>query len=182
MNRCFLYFAYGSNMHPLRLAERTPSCQPVGAAHLGGHRLRFHKRSRLPDDLSGKCNVLATDHPQDGVHGIVYQIREDERTALDEAEGAGCGYQAVTLTVRLGSSQVQAWSYRAHPDWVDARLRPYDWYLALVAHGAVWHGLPDPWCQHLWSTPTLADPDRRRAEKWLALAAARPAEAARPVD
>lgn len=174
MDGHFLYFAFGSNMHPLRLAQRTPSCHPLGIAQLGGHVLRFHKRSRVADDSSGKCNVLATGRPGDRVHGVVYRILESDRAALDEAEGAGRGYEAVTLRVSMGSGRVRVWSYRAHPDWIDDRLRPYDWYLALVAGGADFHGLPRSWRESLKKTPTVADPDRARAARWLRLAACTP--------
>ncbi|MGD8978273.1 MAG: gamma-glutamylcyclotransferase [Gammaproteobacteria bacterium] len=174
MSRHFLYFAYGSNMHPLRLAERTPSCEPLGVARLDRHLLRFHKRSRVAGDLSGKCNVFATGRPGDVVHGVVYRIREVERAALDEAEGAGRGYESVTMRVSMGSSRIEAWSYRAHPEWVDDGLRPYDWYLALVAGGADYHGLPTLWRESLRKTATVADPDRGRAARWLALAACVP--------
>jgi len=166
----FLYFAYGSNLHPRRLAQRTPSCRTVGTAVLPGHVLRFHKRSRIGDDLSGKCSVLASGGDTDIVHGVVYSIEEADRAALDRAEGAGAGYRVVEFEVIVGERVCTVSSYQAHPDWIDDGLRPYDWYLALVVEGARIHRLPPAWVESLRKTPDWPDPDRQRAAGWLALA------------
>lgn len=140
---------------------------------LPGHVLRFHKRSRIGDDLSGKCNVVASARSTDIVHGVVYSIDEAERRALDRAEGAGVGYRVVELEVSVGERVCRASSYQAHPDWIDDGLRPYDWYLALVVEGARIHGLPQWWVEHLQKMPDWPDPDRQRAAGFLALAARR---------
>ena len=69
MARSFLYFAYGSNLHPARLAARTPSCHALGRAVLARHVLRFHKRGR---DGSAKCDAWFTGDPTDRLYGVVY--------------------------------------------------------------------------------------------------------------
>ncbi len=38
------YFAYGSNLHPVRLIERVPSASLVGVIGISKHRLAFHKK------------------------------------------------------------------------------------------------------------------------------------------
>ena len=95
----FDYFAYGSNLHPLRLAARTPSCRVVGPASLAGHALRFHKRSLASGDASGKCDAYATGSCADVVHGAIYRIDRRELPVLDAAEGNGRGYRRVTLSL-----------------------------------------------------------------------------------
>ena len=39
MNNLFLYFAYGSNMNPSRMAKRCPGAIALGGAVLLNHRL-----------------------------------------------------------------------------------------------------------------------------------------------
>jgi hypothetical protein len=47
------YFAYGSNLHPLRLQERVPSAALLGWTHLHGWELRFDKRGRTDGQKVG---------------------------------------------------------------------------------------------------------------------------------
>ena len=49
------YFAYGSNLHPMRLMERVPSAKFVGTVEIKKYRLTFHKKSI---DDSSKCNMF----------------------------------------------------------------------------------------------------------------------------
>jgi hypothetical protein len=166
----FLYVAYGSNLHPLRLAERTPSCRAVGVATLVGYELRFHKRSLMSDDGSGKCDAYATGRPEDAVHGAVYRIDARELAALDAAEGRGYGYERVTAQVGGAGGNLAVQLYVAQPDWIDPGLAPYDWYLELVVRGARHHGLPAAYRRRLAGTRAIRDPDARRSERWLRLA------------
>ena len=166
----FDYFAYGSNLHPLRLAARTPSCRVLGPAQLPGHALRFHKRSLAAGDDSGKCDAYATGHPGDVVHGVVYRINRRELHALDAAEGNGVGYRRVTASVVGAAGPVVAETYLASPAWIDRGLRPYDWYLEFVVRGAGHHRLPPAYRAALARTPAVPDPDEARAAQHLALA------------
>lgn len=170
MGGYFLYFAYGSNLHPARMAARTPSCECLGRGYLPGHTLRFHKRSRIGDDLSGKCDAFATGDHGDVVHGAVYRISIRDQTGLDQAEGEGRGYDRVTRSIVFGTSAIETHTYVAHDAWIDAALRPFDWYLALVSSGARIHGLPRPYQKMLRSVEVWADPDRGRSETHFALA------------
>lgn len=163
----FDYFAYGSNLHPLRLAARTPSCRIIGAARLARHELRFHKRSLVPDDLSGKCDAFATGRATDVVYGAVYRIRVGDLPALDAAEGNGRGYERVTVDVEVlragGRMPVQL--YVAQSDWIEPTLAPYDWYLELVMTGARHHGLPADYRRRLERVAAIADADPARAAR-----------------
>jgi hypothetical protein len=168
----FDYFAYGSNLYPFRLAERTPSCRIIGAARLVGHQLRFHKRSNVPDDGSGKCDAFATGRDEDAVYGAVYRIPLSELPALDAAEGNGRGYERVTarVEVRRTGTPMAAQLYVAQAAWIEPALAPYDWYLELVVNGARHHGLPHGYLRRLARIRTIADPDTRRAARHFSLA------------
>ena len=85
------YFAYGSNMSLPRLKDRVPSAERIGTYTLTEHSLRFHKVSKK--DGSGKCDVLFTENSEDYVVGVLFEISDSEKGALDSAEGLGYGYQ-----------------------------------------------------------------------------------------
>ncbi|RCI80051.1 gamma-glutamylcyclotransferase [Brucella anthropi] len=160
----FVTFAYGSNMPAARLRERCPSARAIGIAELPGHELRWHKRSR---DGSGKCDIVASDAPGASVFGVLYEIAEHEKTALDRAEGLGTGYEEIDIEVLCCGSPVAAKAYRATE--TDPVLRPYIWYRALVIAGATEHGLPASYIAGLESVPADQDPDRARHDRNMAL-------------
>ena len=166
----FLYFAYGSNLHPLRLAERTPSCLAIGPARLRGYALRFHKRSLAAGDGSGKCDAFATGRPDDVLHGAVYRIDLDDRPALDAAEGNGRGYDRVVRNAETSAGSLAVELYVAQAGWIDPALRPFDWYLELVVAGAAHHELPIDYRHRVERTPVMRDADARRSERHYRLA------------
>jgi hypothetical protein len=149
------YFAYGSNLLPARLAERTPSCRPVGAASVAGFELTFDKIGR---DGSGKC-TLRMAHAAARVWGAVYALDHAELGLLDAAEGAG--YERVLLGTETGDDVV---TYVARESWLRPGLAPFDWYHALVVHGARAHRLPPHWLDRLGRWRPLPDPDTERAD------------------
>lgn len=163
MNTCAYYFAYGSNLHPRRLLERTPSARFVGRATLADWRLNFRMRSR---DGSGKCHI----EPASGalVHGVVYRLRAQELAVLDSFEG---GYRRVSLTLAHPGGST-ALTYLALEENLSDAVRPYTWYRAFVAHGARMHGLPHAYCQQLARVPAIVDPDPGRAARNLRTLAA----------
>jgi hypothetical protein len=158
-----LYFAYGANLHPLRLRTVVPSCEFVATAVLGDHGLRFHKRSR---DGSAKCDAFP--EPGAAVHGAVYRLDAAERPALDRSEE---GYDGVDVTLRLAAGTCTAFTYRAQPDFVDPGLRPYDWYRDVVCLGARHRRLPQAWVAMLEAIPAAPDPNAERAARGAALLA-----------
>jgi gamma-glutamylcyclotransferase len=160
-----LYFAYGSNMSLPRLGARVASLRKLGVARLAGHRLCFHKVGR---DGSAKCDVSASDDPQDRVLGVLFEIAAAERAALDRCEGLGQGYQIKTVTVTLaGGHQADAFTYYATR--IDAGLRPFRWYKAHVLHGALEHGLPEDYVQAIRLVSAMDDPDPARHQRETAL-------------
>jgi hypothetical protein len=157
-----LYFAYGSNMATARLRGRMRSAEPLGLATLAGHELRFHKRSKK--DGSGKGNAFATGDDASAVIGVLFSFNPAERLALDEAEGAGYGYEATTVTVIDQAGQPRdALTYLATPNVIDEGLNPYTWYKDHVLIGAREHQLQaDYVATWIEAVEAVEDPDRER--------------------
>ena len=139
MAASYRYFAYGSNLSTARLRERAPSARPLGVGRLPRHALRWHKRGR---DGSGKCDAAFTGCPADEVWGVLFTIDCAEKPRLDAAEGLGIGYVEKVVQVLTTTGRMDARTYQAKPDQVDAALRPFEWYWRHVLHGAREHGLP----------------------------------------
>jgi len=154
------YFAYGSNMHPVRLHERIGPATFIAVAAAAGFRLAFHKRGR---DGSGKCDMLRTDRREDRVHGVVFRIDHEQKAKLDAFEGVGRGYVETELTVRTREGELRVHSYTAQPGHTDPALAPYDWYKALVLESARLHAFPEDYLHAIERVADLPDPDIRRA-------------------
>lgn len=149
------YFAYGSNLHPVRLRERVPSSVIVGPGVLQGYALRFHKRGR---DGSAKCDIV----PEEGaeVHGALYAVDPRELPRLDAAER---GYERVCVRAARAAGTIEVTTYRARPESIASGLLPYRWYRALVVVGARHHRLPAAYSDAIEAGPSWDDPDPRRA-------------------
>lgn len=158
-----LYFAYGSNMCAGRLRGRVASAQFSFVAQLPRYILRFHKRHK---DGSGKGNAYCTGDTKDSIWGVVFEIRDDERPALDTAEGLGLGYYHATVTVIDPQGKPhEVFAYVAFPDKIDESLRPYGWYKRFVLDGARQYNLPAEYIQTIESTQDMDDPDQEREEQ-----------------
>ncbi len=147
------YLAYGSNMWPRRIELRLGPCEAIGIASLREYALRFHKRG---GDGSGKCDAFHTGNPADTLYGVVYSLSRAQREMLDEFEGPG--YASRDVPVRTHSGMLTAYAYLAKAGHVDADLRPFSWYKAIVVAGARAHGLPAHYIDSLAAIG--ASPDR----------------------
>jgi hypothetical protein len=150
-----LYFAYGSNLHPWRLAERAPSSTVIGTASLVGFALRFHKRSI---DGSAKCDVVPDQSAT--VYGALFALDSRDLDALAAAEE---GYERVELQVQAGGEWRTAFTFRARPERIAPDLAPYRWYRDLVAIGARYHDFPPDYLAAFERIATADDPDPARA-------------------
>jgi len=162
---CFFYFAYGSNMLTERLQKRCSSASPLegAVATADGYALSFSKRSKK--DESGKATLVRPDRGIRPVHGVIFEIQNDELRCLDCAEGKGFGYDRLdSFKVRLlpDGSEIVTCTYLAQPESCDPTLQPYDWYRALVLAGAAQHGLPKEYVNCLQSVSIRRDPNRDR--------------------
>ena len=156
-----LYFAYGSNLHPARLAARAPSARLIGTGCWPRRRLAFHK---IGQDGSAKCDAPASSQPTDMVHGAIYELADADLGHLDRLEGVGTGYDRALVTIDGDLGSLTANAYLARQEWVDPGLKPFDWYRLLVLAGAEHHSFPDSYLAAITAVSAIPDPDRGRAE------------------
>ena len=158
------YFAYGSNLLTRRLRDpaRAPSAVALGVASARGFVMRFHKTGT---DGSGKCTLIPSGDDADVVYGVLYEFADSDLAGLDREEGVHLGGYA-RHSLRLGlptGDTIEAMTYIAGGQYVDASCLPFDWYRDLVVAGAREHGLPPAYVEELARTPALPDPDAARA-------------------
>ncbi len=152
-----LVFAYGSNMLTCRMCGRCQSATAIGVAELRGFEIRWHKKST---DGSGKCDVVESERADAAVYGVLYQIADNEKSRLDEAEGLGKGYEEKKVEVFCNDKQYKAIIYSATA--IDKSLKPYTWYKALVVAGAMEHGLQEAYISELQSVEAIPDYNHER--------------------
>jgi len=153
------YFAYGSNLHPIRLLQRISSANLIGVTSIDSHRLVFHKKSH---DGSAKCNILETGCPTDIVHGAIYEIASEHKCDLDRFEGKGSGYIDNEIKLRYHDQDYLCFTYQAQLSHICDDLKPYHWYKEMVVLGAIYHGFSDTYVSVIASTPSTEDPDQNR--------------------
>lgn len=160
-----LYFSYGSNMSLQRLSKRISSTKFMNTARLYEYELKFHKKSYTK---SGKCDVAYTGNEEHVVHGVVFEIDEDDKKALDGYEGCGSGYEEKTVTLELPDGEkIEAFTYYATN--IDPSLRPFHWYKEHVVRGAKEHGLPDDYVRLIEQVESFDDPDKERHIKEMSI-------------
>lgn len=146
-----------------RIRARVAAATSVGVAQLAGFELRFHKSG---SDDSGKCDVYPADRPDAAVFGVLFHITASERATLDRHEGPG--YVASEVVVTLPDRrEIIAFAYRATA--IDARLKPYRWYLEHVRRGAIEHRLPDHYLAQIGLIEAIDDPDHDRHRREMAI-------------
>lgn len=153
------YFAYGSNLHPLRLIERIDSATLISGARLAGYRLTFDKQGQ---DGSGKCNLQQTGIRTDQVHGAIYQLKSRQKPRLDRFEGLGAGYIDREIEITENGRVYQCFSYFAQSEYIMENLKPYDWYQRLVLEGAEYLQFPEAYREQIEVVSSLPDPDSER--------------------
>lgn len=151
----YRYAAYGSNLHPVRLTERTPSARLLGTEYLAGWSLHFHKRSDR--DGSGKCNIQRLG---EGIHLAIYEITVAEKPVLDRIEGLGIGYDEIAIEVPNFGGCI---TYTARASHVDDGLVPFDWYKEMVVIGCDAHEFPHHYRSRIRAVDALQDIDGSRS-------------------
>lgn len=164
MTAFYNYFAYGSNMLTLRLRARCPSAEPVTVGYANDFTIAFHKRSM---DGSGKATLVA--EPGNRALGVVFRIASGERKALDKAEAGYVAREAFPVVCRSSGERIEASTYLASRE--DQRLRPYDWYLALLLAGMREHAIDAAYCRRFRSVAFDPDPNLDRTTRLNALEA-----------
>lgn len=154
------YFAYGSNLHPVRIVERIPSAKALGAVEVNDFKLVFHKQSR---DGSGKCNLIKTN--SGSIHGVIYQIQPQHKKDLDRFEDLGKGYRDVAVDLTFNNQPIQCFMYIAQNAYIRDDLHPYDWYQKLVLLGAKYHQFPELYLNKIKTIKSKPDPDSNRTRE-----------------
>lgn len=121
----------------------------------------------MSKDGSGKCDAEETRNPEDQVIGVVYEIADVEKAALDEQEGLGSGYEAKEIEVTTDQGNLTAFMYFATR--VDAALKPYLWYKKHVLVGVRENQLPSQYIAQIEAVEAIDDPDTTRHEYELAI-------------
>lgn len=139
------YFAYGSNMDSLRMAERIGRSIRGRRARLEGWSLTFDKASSTPGE--GFANIQRK--PGLLVWGVLYEVTPEELAILDRYEGvAKKQYRREQITVRCEDyGDIEAVTYvamRCAPG-----LKPDVNYLDHIVRGAREHGLPSEYVDQL---------------------------------
>jgi gamma-glutamylcyclotransferase (GGCT)/AIG2-like uncharacterized protein YtfP len=124
-----LYFAYGMNTHPEQMASRCPESVCLGEALLPGYRFVFRNHA----------DVELADY--NSVHGVLWQVSDDDLDALDILEGFPDYYlrQRVWVMNKHGN-HIIAWVYTmADQDYLQ---EPSPGYLQMCTEGYIAHGVP----------------------------------------
>ncbi len=144
------YFAYGSNLCVRQMALRCADAADPQPAVLADHDWLINQRG------------VATVEPFAGnqVHGVLWQVSDDDLATLDSAKGVPVRYRRDRLTVHTGEGPSPAWVY------IDHRVipgPPRPGYLPRIIDGAAQHGLPQRWIDFLrrwdpsrWPRPVVA--------------------------
>ncbi len=147
-----LYAAYGSNLHPVRMQQRTPTARLLGTAMINDMSLRFHKRGYT--DFSGKCNIVR--RKGDRIYVAVYNIPLAEMTLLDRHEGAGSGYDRALIDVDGFGKSI---TYIAAATHIDDALVPFSWYRDLVVVGCEKLDFPQSYVEQVKAVAVKMDLD-----------------------
>jgi len=99
MKSPILYFAYGSNMNPFRMAQRCPGASVIGVGILRNYQIT----ERLYADI---------DFQEGGeVHGVLFLISEQNLRSLDAREGYPKVYRRMWLPVEFNGGVYLAVTY-----------------------------------------------------------------------
>lgn len=155
------YFAYGSNLDLMQMAQRCPAAKLVGPAQLANHRICFPRRSPVRG-----CAVASFEAYRGGVvWGVIYELDEDDLKRLDEREGfdpvnpsAVNRYCRVDVTVQhTAGERIEAVAYVAVPE--ENPGRPSRDYLKHIIEGAAAHSFPDDYIEALRAIVAHEDDD-----------------------
>ncbi|MBW1689895.1 MAG: gamma-glutamylcyclotransferase [Deltaproteobacteria bacterium] len=116
------YFSYGQSMDNEKMREWDVEFSGRNRARLLGYRLEFNKIS-LENPDEGYANIVQFENGI--VEGLLYEIREEDLSKLDEHEGCPDQFERIEVEVLSDSWQrVKAFTYGARPDKVKSGLKP----------------------------------------------------------
>jgi hypothetical protein len=106
------------------------------------------------------------------VLGVLFDIDPKDKPALDESEK---GYSPINVAVISDTSgkSTSTLTYIANPRYINPKLSPYSWYLAIVVSGAEEHKLDQPYVARLRGVGVIMDKNAKRDAKNRALLSSR---------
>ena len=138
------YFAYGSNLDAAQMAERCSDSKVICVARLQGYCLKFDRYS----DGWG-CGVADIVREQGSeVWGLLYEISERDRYALDRYEGHPRLYRRIEVDVFDNANQKYcALSYEVVRK--DGHIAPSSEYLRILLNAAKKYAFPQHYQEFL---------------------------------
>lgn len=125
------YFAYGSNMNPVRMRDRGIKFTQRLPATLHNARLNFDKRAAMPGE--GYASIVS-DIDSD-VEGALYRFNEKYIKILDRFEAYPYHYEKWIVEVETQGKKIKAITYIANPEQTDNNLLPSRDYLKHLLAG-----------------------------------------------
>ncbi|MAO66355.1 MAG: gamma-glutamylcyclotransferase [Balneola sp.] len=154
------YFAYGSNLHPIRLESRLGQVDFFGKGKLKSTEIHFHKRG---SDGSGKATIQSTSDQDKIAWGAVYELSKKQEKLLDKFESLGAGYHKTYVDVEMENGNIApCFTYEGMTEYVDFNSLPFHWYKQLVIEGSRYLKFPENYIDFLENIPSEADPNDKR--------------------
>lgn len=145
-----------------RIKERISSYSIIGIGYVKNHCLRFHK---ISIDQSGKADAYYLNASEEKVWGVIGEVDEKSKNTLDKIEGLGKGYNQKTLTIHMQDGKtIQTLIYVADKDYIDSKLKPYDWYKEIVLRGSIENALPNEYIKKIEGIESIFDKNEERRE------------------
>ncbi|MEX2604918.1 MAG: gamma-glutamylcyclotransferase family protein [Gracilimonas sp.] len=154
------YYAYGSNLHPVRVEDRLGSVKLYSTGRLHSAEIQFNKTG---GDGSGKGTIKWVNNPSQCIYGAVYKISEEQERLLDGFESLGKGYKKIYLDViSENETPINCFTYQGMEQYIDDASIPFDWYKKLVVLGAEFLGFPKEYIRELKKTKSISDSNNDR--------------------
>lgn len=157
-----LYFAYGSNLHPIRLEDRLGQVEFFGKGKLHSTEIHFHK---VGSDGSGKATIQSSSDPDNVVWGALYKLSKKQEKLLDKFESLGAGYNKIHIEAELENGKsMPCFTYEGMSEYIDYNSLPFHWYKQLVIFGSLYLSFPQKYVEFLEDVPSEADTNSKRAD------------------
>lgn len=157
-----LYFAYGSNLHPIRLEDRLGKVGFHGIGKLSYTEIHFHKTG---SDGSGKATIESSSDRSKYVLGAMYELSKRQEKLLDKFESLGAGYNKLIVEVELErGEEITCFTYQGMREYVDYTSQPFHWYKQLVAQGSRFLGFPPEYTHFIENIDSIADQNKKRVK------------------
>jgi len=154
----FYYFGYGSNLN--LTSFRAKGVEPLWyePVVLQGWKLVFNVRHWFCHE-GGVGNIVATNNPQDEVHGLLYACKDEQLASLDLMESYGVAYDRIELEFDTSAGRVKAKTYVGLPAYLDNARLPTRRYLNILLNGAKAAGLKERYIEKLRHHPVQRNKD-----------------------